>query len=102
MKTNVFVSAPPSSYEGEEVSFSYVLNESIILEDIVVTDLKGNYISLFNNSFLMPSSDVVITFRTTPFDVLNYEVPNTKKNKSIVLFLPILGFFFLLKRKEFY
>lgn len=100
--SNVFVSAPPSSYEGEEVSFSYVLNESVILEDIVVTDLKGNYISLFNNSFLMPSSDVVITFRTTPFDVLNYEVPNTKKNKSIVLFLPILGFFFLLKRKEFY
>ncbi len=58
---------------GDKVTFKVIPNEGYIIDNIKVTDIKGNVIDVVDYSFIMPSDDVIIdvTFKK---DVIN---PNT-------------------------
>ena len=82
------VSSKKISDYGEEITFTVQPNKGYTLEKVIVTDKNGNVVTFTDNTFTMPSADVIIEATFLP--------ENPPTSDLIVMIVSFLGIFCLI------
>lgn len=87
---NGTITVKETAISGDTVSFVATPNENYILESLTITDEKGNQIIPNTNTFIMPSSNVIITAKfqiknPETMDYIYYTIPLFAISLTILL-----------------